>query len=205
MKFVIFHGAYGNKNGNWFPYLKSNLIKLRQTVILEQFPVDDWNQVLKTGIKFKPKYQSLKTWLQTFTIKILPRLKKNDKLCFVGHSLAPVFILHLVEKFNLTLDSAIFVEPFLEMLNIEEAWMFDVVNKSFYKTDFNFNILKKYIPSSFVLYSDNDQYVPKKLPLNFANKMGSKKILVKNGQHLGANLPQFPLLLKLCKSRLTML
>ncbi len=202
MQFVIFHGAFGNKNGNWFPWLKNKLIELKQEVILEQFPIENWDKVLKTGKNYQVKNQTLANWLRFFEKNILPKIKKNGRLCFIGHSLSPVFILHLVDKFNLQLDSAIFVEPFMEALKLDNVWMFDLVNASFYKTGFDFKKLKRHIPKSYVVYSDNDEYVPIKLPLTFAEKMGSEKILVKDGRHLGENFPEFPLVLDLCLLRI---
>lgn len=203
MKFVIFHGAYGSKDGNWFPYLKTELQKLNQDVILEQFPIENWDKVIKTGDSYVPKNQNLNNWLNTFEKKILPKINKKDKLCFIGHSAAPVFILHLIERYKLKLDSAIFVMPFMEPLKKENAWMFDLVNKSFYKKDFDFMQLKINVPLSYTVYSDNDQFVEEKLMTDFALKMKSEKILIKGGEHLnGQRFSKMPLILELCKSRL---
>ena len=204
MKFVIFHGAFGNKNGNWFAYLKTELIKLKQDVILEQFPVDDWNDIIRKGPNNKTTNQSLNSWLQVFEKKILPNLDKNEQLCFIGHSLGPVFILHIVNKFDIQLDSAIFVQPFMRSLKQKEAWPFDVVNATFYKTDFNFNKLKKLIPTSYVIYSDNDQFVKPEFPLEFAKEIGSSIVLIKGAKHINADsgFTKLPLVLELCKSRL---
>lgn len=40
MKFVIFHGAFGNPSANWFPYLKGELFRLKQHVFIPAFPVE---------------------------------------------------------------------------------------------------------------------------------------------------------------------
>lgn len=132
----------------------------------------------------------------------MSKIKNGEKLSFIGHSLGPLFILHVVEKFDLKLDSAIFISPFLEKLN--KSWQIDLVNKTFYKSDFNFEKLKKLIPVSYVLYSDNDPYVDKKYSLDFVNKLGSSVILVRGAGHMNqeANLNEFPLVYELCKTRL---
>lgn len=203
MKFVIFHGAYGNKDGNWFLYLKEELEKLSQEVILMQFPVEDWDTVNKAGPNFIPKNQNLNNWMHAFENNILPQINKNEKLCFIGHSLGPVFILHIIDKFNLQLDSAIFVQPFMRSLKQKEAWPFDVVNATFYKTDFDFGKLRNLIQCSYVIYSDNDQFVKPELPLEFAGKLNSPTILIKGAKHINApKFTQLPLVLELCKSRL---
>ncbi len=138
MKFVVFHGAFGSPDGNWFPQLKETLTNLEQTVVVPTFPTDDWGEMLKAGKNFKPKKQLLKNWFRVFE-KIMKGFKKGEKLCFVGHSLGPLFILHVVEKYGIKLDSAIFVSPFLDSLG---NWKVDIVNKTFYKTDFDWKKLK---------------------------------------------------------------
>ncbi len=204
MKFVIFHGAFGSPQSNWFPELKEKLLSLDQEVIAPQFPVEKWKEVTETGPSFIPRNQTLANWFGVFELEVLPKLKKPDKLCFIGHSLAPVFILHVVEKHNIKLDSAIFVSPFMDALNNDRHWQFDVVNVSFYKTDFNFTKLKKLIPTSYVLYSNNDPYVNKSHPILFAKAMESSTIYVKRAGHMNSevNMNEFPLVYELCKSRI---
>lgn len=202
MTFVIFHGSFSSPEGNWFPEIAEKLEALGQNVIAPQFPVDSFEEITKNGPNVPPRYQSLKNWLATFEKEVLKNIKKEEKLCFIGHSLGPVFILHVVSKYNLQLDSAIFVSPFLTSLAKE--WQFDLVNRTFYKTDFDFTRLRKLIPISYTLYSDNDPYVNKKYPIQFAKKIGSSLILVKGGKHLNSEsgFTSFPLLFELCRTRL---
>jgi len=198
MKFVLFHGAFGSPEGNWFPELKDKLESLGQDVIVPNFPVESWDKITKNGPTVPPKHQSLMNWFKAFE-PIVETFYKEDKLCFIGHSLGPVFILHAVERFNIQLDSAIFVCPFLEKLN--RSWQIDLVNKTFYKTDFNFDSLKQRIPRSTVLYGNNDPYVNEKYSIEFANKMGSTLIKIQNGGHLNSEFGyvSFPLIVDLCK------
>ena len=200
MKFVVFHGAFGSPDGNWFPELKEKLEHLGQDVIVPRFPVDNWDEIIKAGPCAKAKNQSLDSWIAAFD-KVVKGFRKSDKLCFVGHSLAPLFILHVVEKYSIKLDCAIFVSPFLRPLN---DWRFDIVNRSFYKEGFDFSKLQKFIPVSYVLYSDNDPYVDKRYCVEFAEKLGSSQILVKRAGHMNSevNLNEFPLVYELCKTRI---
>jgi predicted alpha/beta hydrolase family esterase len=206
MKFIIFHGSYGSLEGNWFPWLKRELEKLRQEVLLPKFPTDDWDEVNKIGennIKnYKPK-QTLNNWLAAFEKQVLPNIQEDDKLCFIGHSMGPQFILQVVDKYDIQLDSAIFVSPFME--DIKGGWyQFYAVNKTFYKTDFDFNKLRRLIPVSYVLYGSDDPYVDSKYPKEFAEKLGSEIIEIKGGGHLNAEvgMTSFPKVLKLCKMRI---
>lgn len=201
MKFVIFHGSFGSAEGNWFPELQEKLGALDQEVIIPQFPVEDWNEFTSSGPESQPKSQTLQNWLKTF--EMVYKGLKGHKLCFIGHSLGPQFILHVVDKYNIQLDSAIFVSPFFQKLG-GDTWQFDHVNGSFYKNDFDFQKLQKLIPQSYVLYSDNDPYVSESHPKEFAQKMNSALIPVKRAGHLNSevNLNEFPLVFELCKTRL---
>lgn len=197
MQFVIFHGSFGTPEGNWFPYLKSELEKQGHTVLVPAFPVDTWERITELGEDHPSEIQNLSNWTQTFENEVLPKLDRNQPICFVGHSLAPVFILHMVDKHNLHLANAIFVAPFLEHLG--RSWQIDVVNKSFYKKDFDFEKLRSLIPHSYVIYSDNDPHVPVERAKAFAEALHSEEVLVKGGGHLNetAGFTKFPLLLTL--------
>ncbi len=186
MKFVIFHGAFGSPEGNWFPQLKEDLEALGQEVIVPKFPT--------------PSGQSLDSWFSVFD-KVRCSFRKNDKLCFIGHSLGPLFMLHVVERFNISLDCAIFVSPFMTPRNNKQ---YDEVNRTFYRKGFDFAKLKRLIPVSYTLYSNNDPYVPGRDSVAFAGRIGSSLIEVKRAGHMNSevNLNEFPLVLELCKSRI---
>ncbi|MFH1833200.1 MAG: alpha/beta hydrolase [Candidatus Levyibacteriota bacterium] len=188
MTYVIFHGSYGNPQENWFPELKEKLEALGQHVIIPAFPT--------------PVGQNLNSWLKVFE-NVEKELKGKKDLCFIGHSLGPLFILHAVSKFNIKLDSAIFVSPFLDKLNNQK---FDKINSTFYKNNLDFEKLKKLIPVSYTLFSNNDPYVPASCLINFAKKLNSQFIEVKGGKHLNseAGIVDFPLVFELCKTRINL-
>ena len=96
MQCVIFHGAFGSKEGNWFPWLKKELISLSHEVFLDQYPVDDWNTIEAKGKNNTITIQNLASWVTFFEKSTLPKLDRKKDIVFIGHSLSPVFILHLV-------------------------------------------------------------------------------------------------------------
>ena len=204
MIFVYFHGAFGYPTENWSPYLRDNLYELGHTYLAPEFPCDDFDEVTDGGPETPNKHQRLDNWIQSFDKFYENELGKvTDKLCFIGHSLAPLFILHVLSNYPIFLDCAIFVSPFLRSLKNEKYWQFDHVNKTFYKTDFKFDELRDLIDISYVLYGDDDPYVPRELFLEFVEKVGGSKIEIRGGRHLGSNFEDaFPLLLELCKSRI---
>lgn len=201
MKFVIFHGSFGTANGNWFPDLKAKLEYMDQEVYAPQFPIDDIDSIEKESDKTG---QNLKAWFQTFENEVLPHLQNTDeKICFIGHSLGNVFILHVLEKYNIQLDAAIFVSPCLDRLTLV-PWYYDKVNTTFYKTDFDFEELKNLVPVSYVLYSENDPYIEPRRALHFAKVLDSSHIMVREAGHLNAEvqLMEFPLVFDLCMTRI---
>lgn len=200
MKFVLLHGIFGGAVDNWFPFLQKGLEDVGETVVIPSFPYTSHEELLKNGPGFKIQ-QSLASWIDCCE-DTLHELGNTEKLCFLGHSVGCVFMLHLISRWGLTLDSAFFVAPFLQKLG--GRWEFDYVNKTFYKKDFNFIQLKRCIPTSYVLYSDDDPAVPTNLTLEFAYKLDSQKILVRGAKHFStkSGFTEFPLLLELCKSRI---
>jgi len=201
MKFIIFHGAFGNPEENWFPYLKKELQNIEQEVLVPKFPVENWDDITEKGPDIPARKQTLNNWFKVFS-KLEKSIKSKDKLCFIAHSLSPIFILHALEKLSIQLDSAIFVCPFLREL--KKSWQIDHVNSTFYKTNFNFKKLRKLIPISYTLYSDNDPYVDPKYAIEFADKLGSSKIIVKGAGHMNkeAGFVKLPLVYELCRTRL---
>lgn len=199
MQFVIFHGSLGSKEGNWFPDLNRKLVQMGQEVILPQFPVDEFDQIEKG----QPTNQNLESWLATFEAEVLPRLNRKKKICFIGHSVGNLFILHVLEKYQLKLDCAIFVSPVLDRLDLV-PWQYDQINSTFYKTDFDFDALTILAPTSYVLYSDTDPYVEPRRARHFAKVMASSPIFIKKAGHLNSevNLNEFPLVFDLCVTRL---
>lgn len=181
MTFVLFHGSFNSYNqiqDFWVPKLSL----LKQKIIYPRFPIDTWDEITKKGEKAPLKKQSLQSWLKVFDT-YYEKIKNEKKLVFIGHSTGPLFILHVLEKYRLQINSAIFVSPFLKHLS-KVSWQVKLVNKSYYSNSFNFNLLRKLCPTSYVLYGTNDLYVETKNSLLFAEKMNSKIIPVENGGHL---------------------
>lgn len=197
------HGSYGSPEENWFRYLEGQLTKLGHEVVLVQFPVDDWGEVNQLGPenidKLTPK-QSLEIWDDFFTKQILPRFGA-DPFVIVGHSLAPVFMLHMLEKYSFKLAGAVFVAPFFNIPDAPSVWQFYPTNKTFYKYDFDFKKIKSQIlGKSYVVYGDDDPYVPHTEPPLFAEKLGSEIVVVPHGGHCGSIFKEFPLVLNLTLS-----
>lgn len=193
------HGSYGSPDENWFRWLEKKLTVLGHDVILEQFPVDDWETVQHIGPEAISSYhtiQSLASWEGYFAHHILPQIQ-GESIGFIGHSIAPLFMLHMLQKYDITLKTALFVAPFFNIPNTPGTWQFFPVNKTFYSYDFDFGKIQSKIGTSFVVYGDDDPYVPSSEPPLFAQKVGSLVRVIPGGKHCGSNYSEFPLLIEL--------
>ena len=179
----IIHGAYGNPDENWIPWLKQELEKLGCNVITPVFPT--------------PENQSLDSWRQAF--KDFVQYLDKDSIV-IGHSLGPAFILDQLEKLDHPIKAAFFVAPFISELNNPE---FDEINKTFYR-DFNWEKIKQNCENFYLFQSDNDPYVPIKKAEELSEKLGVNYTLVKNAGHFNesAGYKKFDLLLEKIKEQL---
>lgn len=202
MQYLIMHGSYGSPEENWFRWLEKELKGLGHQVILEQFPVDDWKVVNDIGpdkISTYSAIQSLSVWQDFFVKNILPRIESIPTI-FVGHSIAPIFMLHMLQKYDLHLAGAVFVAPFFNIPDAPAVWQFYPPNKTFYNYKFDFAKIKSQLGKSYVVYGDDDPYVPSTEPPLFAAKLGSQTSVVKGGGHCGGIFKEFPLVKQLALS-----
>lgn len=199
MQYVIFHGSFGSSKGNWFPYLKQELMAQGHQVLVPQFPTESYSEAsdnLAKDHNYKLVKFNLKNWLQYFKETVLPQLRVEDTV-FIGHSLGPLVILHILSTFDLKLKAAYFIAPFLDLPESDPAY--DQAIENFNTRNLDFNMIKKKIRHSFVIYSDNDPYVGIDKALEFAEKLEAEPILMQGKAHFNAEtgLLQFPELLEL--------
>ena len=175
---LIIHGAYGNPNENWIPWLKTELEKFGYEVAIPTFPT--------------PENQSLENWLDV----VSPHLEKLDsESVLAGHSIGAVFLLSVLEKLNEPVKATVFASGFLHDLGNDD---FDTVNRSFYEKDFDWQKVRQNTRKVFVFHGDNDPYVPLKEAESLAEKLGVKVQTIKNGGHLNesAGFVEFPTMLE---------
>lgn len=174
----IIHGAYGNPDENWFPWLKNELEKRGIEVFVPTFPT--------------PEGQNLENWLNTFEEY---KSQVNEKTIFVGHSLGPAFILNILEGSEQPVLAAFFVSGFTGLLEISE---FDNINKTITDRDFDYSKIKRNCKDFFIYNSDNDPYVPLDKGRQLADNLGGKLTIINNGGHINAEAGYsgFSLLLK---------
>jgi serine hydrolase len=178
MKFFIIHGAYGNPNENWIPWLKENLEKKGHEVVVPKFPT--------------PKNQTLDNWINIFNEYISDI---DEDTIFIGHSLGVSFILSILEKINVITKASFLISGFLGLLGQQK---FDEINKTFVNKNFDWNKIENNCSKFFVFHSDNDPYVDLKYGQDISKKLGEKLILVKGAGHFNkeTGYTKFDLLLE---------
>ena len=177
---ILIHGAFGNPEENWFPWLKTELESSGHKVIAPTFPT--------------PNNQSLDSWRQAW---------KNQKIIldqdtiFVGHSLGPVFIFDLLQNQQISnpIKASFLVAPFLSKLKNPD---FDPVNKTFIENPINWQTVKQNCEVFKAYVSDNDPYVPMEISKEVTTNLNINPIIVNGAGHFNesAGYAKFPLLLK---------
>lgn len=184
VKVFIIHGAYGNPNENWFPWLKGELEKIGIKVFVPRFPT--------------PEGQNLNNWLRAFE-EYIPHI--DEKTIFVGHSLGPAFIMNVLETLEKPILVAFFVSGFTGLLDQPE---FDEINKTITDRAFNYSKIRNNCKDFFIYNSDTDPYVPLNKGRQLAMNLNGKLTIIKDGGHINAaaGYLEFPLLLRDIKNLL---
>ena len=180
----LIHGAYGNPQENWFPWLAAELQKLGVTVIAPKFPT--------------PEDQSLDNWFLTF--KNYEDFIDSETI-FIAHSLGPAFVLRILERTKQPVNACFFVAPFIAPLGNPT---FDDINKTFLESPFNWTLIRSLCLSFTVMSSDNDPYVPLTQGKELAEHLNTTCIVIPGAGHFNtvAGYTQFPLLLESVQSSL---
>ncbi len=202
MHYNIMHGSFGSPEENWFRWLEKELINAGHSVTLDQYPVEAWDSFTEKGrdrANNEPSLQTLSTWEDAFVEKTLPKIKAEPTV-IIGHSLAPLFMLHMITKYNLKLKGMIAVSPFFTIPEDPKLWQFWAINKTFYYEAFDVDKIKNLIDDLHVVYGDDDPYVPQSELSRFAKTLNAKTHIVPGGGHCGSIFKEFPLIQELSLS-----
>lgn len=162
--YIVLHGSFGSKDGNWFPWLKKELENKGYMVDVPQMPIGVGNQ-------------NYENWSN-----VLDKLNINENTTIVAHSIAPIFVCKYLINNKLKVKKLIFVCGFNNYLGIDPD--FDAVNKPMFID--NLEDIKNYCNDIICFYSDNDPYVKFDVEKSFADSITDKQFIVKNGGHINA-------------------
>ena len=162
--YIIIHGSFGSKDGNWFPWLKGELENKNCTVDLPQMPIGVGNQ-------------NYENWE-----KELNKLSVNENTIIIAHSIAPVFVCKYLIKNKIRVKKLIFVCGFNNYLGIDPDY--DAVNEPMFLN--NLEDVKKYCDNIVCFYSDNDPYVKFDVEKSFSDAIANEQHIIKNGGHINS-------------------
>ena len=158
--YIIIHGSFGSKDGNWFPWLKNELKD--KDVVVPQMPVGVGNQ-------------NFINWS-----KVLDKLKIDENTVIIAHSIAPIFVCKYLITNKIKVKKLVFVCGFNNYLGIDPD--FDAVNEPMFIDDLE--DIKNYCNNIICFYSDNDPYVKFDVEKEFAFAVSNEQHIIKNGGHI---------------------
>lgn len=180
MVVLILHGIEGHAGIHWQKWLCDELVKAGYTVLMPNLPNSD--------------HPDRKEWLMV-TQKTISGADLSN-LIIVGHSLGVITALDLIEKLERPIAALVSVSGFAKDYG-------DELNSYFLKVkSIDFNRVNKKLHQAFVIYGDNDPYVPQAILRSLARKLSVKPKVVLGGGHLNtkAGYTTFPYLLEIVKN-----
>lgn len=152
--------------GNWFPWMKTQLENQWYKVIVPRF--------------LTPENQSLDSWKEVFE-----EYKKyiDSQTIFIAHSIGPSFVCSLLEEIETPVKSCYFVSGFLWFLWLHE---FDSLNKTFVDKNFNWNKIKNNCSYFYMCHGSDDPYVPHENARELSEKLWIWIDMIEWGGHLNS-------------------
>lgn len=166
MKIAIIHGTKGTPDGNWFPWLASNIEMLGHEVIVPKFPT--------------PENQSLTTWIKVF-YQSFGQLSKDAIL--IGHSIGAMLCLRLLEEASCQITATFLIAGLNGRIGIKE---YDELNSTFITAPIQWERIRNASQIFQCLIGSNDPYVPSEQPLEISQRLHVAPIFIKNGGHLNS-------------------
>ncbi|HCC23080.1 TPA: hypothetical protein DF272_02780 [Candidatus Falkowbacteria bacterium] len=164
----IVHGWDSSPTDAWFPWLKTKLQGPDCKVIIPSMPDSDAPRINK--------------WVPALgaTVGMV-----DDETYFIGHSMGCQAILRYLESLpdDKKIGGAIFVAGFITRLdNLEDDETVRDVAREWLQTPLDISQVKKHLPKSVAIFSDNDRYVSLDNQKNFI-ELGSELMIVSGKGH----------------------
>ena len=152
--------------GDWRPWLKSELEKLGYEVLNPEMPDRDVPVIEK--------------WVSKLS-EVVGTVDKDT--FFVGHSIGCQAIMRYLEKTGMPAGGALFIAGWFNLLNLEDRESEEIA-RPWVETPIDLVKVKNLIPKSTLIISDNDPYdCFEENERRFA-ELGSKIMILKNAGHI---------------------
>lgn len=180
---LILHGTANNSQGNWFPWLASELTKRGYRVWCPDLPLA---QSPDSG-RYNTFILGNKDW------------EFNSESIIVGHSSGGVGALKLLQALpdGILIDRCFTVGAFTHTHGWDDI-------KGLFTEKFNFDAIRRHAKKFVIYHSDDDPYVPLEDAYELRDALAGELIVVKGQGHFnlekGPEYKQFPMLLeKICQ------
>ncbi|MBU0570100.1 alpha/beta hydrolase [Patescibacteria group bacterium] len=162
---LILHGIEGYAGIHWQKWLCDELVKKEYKVVMPDLP--------------NPNRPDRKKWLRV--AKSLTRDVDFSEFVIIGHSLGVVTALDLIESVGKKIKALISVSGFVKDYGVE-------LNSYFLRErTIDLNKIRNLVEQTFVIYSDNDPYVPQEILKHLADGLDAKPVIIKNGGHINTD------------------
>ncbi|MEX0918627.1 MAG: alpha/beta fold hydrolase [Candidatus Paceibacterota bacterium] len=166
-KVYIIHGWGAEPHHDWFPWLAAELKKLGYQVIVPTMPDTDEPVISR--------------WVESLA-DIVGR--PNHETFFVGHSIGVQAILRYLETIKTPVGGAVFVAGWFNLDNLEDEEAEDIA-RPWLETPINMEKVKKNLPRSSLIISDNDPFGCFEENKQKFAELGSKIIVLSGAGHIG--------------------
>lgn len=176
--FFIIHGIQGHAGKHWQAWLKLELEKSGQKVIMPTLP--------------NPDHPDRTKWLEFLKEKL--RDINTNNLVFVTHSLGAVTAMDYIEQSPEAILGLVSVSGFARDYGME-------LNSYFLKEKhMDMNMIRKNVRNISIIFGNDDPYVPQNELKYLSEKLNVEEIIIENGGHLNTETgyTKFPLLLEEC-------
>lgn len=179
MTALILHGVSGNAGKHWMQWLHDELVKLGIEVIMPTLPNSD-----------NPDFFE---WKKTI-LNLIKDVELSELIVF-GHSLGNAAALEIVQD----LDKPI--KAFISVAGFYQDYGSEINTEYMQKCDIDIKKARERIENAFVVYGDNDPYVPQNVLNKLAVGLEVEPIVIKSGEHLNtdAGFTRLPVLIELAK------
>lgn len=165
---VIIHQWMAGPEGDWRPWLKSELERLGYQVLVPQMPDMDAPVIEK--------------WVGELS-RVVGTPDKDTY--FVGHSIGCQAILRYLQTIENEVGGAVFVAGWFDLENLEDDETKEIA-KPWIESPIRKDAIKKVLPRSVLFISDNDPYGAFETNQKAFSEMGSKIIVLSGAGHISA-------------------
>lgn len=160
----IFHDAFSSPNEDWYPWMKTTLEGMGYFVIVPKFPTPG-------GQSYESWKASIKNYVDKF----------DSETIFIGHGTGGLFAIRTLQELSKPIKGLVLVASYAEPL-VHDGY--NNVNKTFYKSDINWDLVKKNTLFINVYAGEHDPFVSDSISNHLADMMQTELQMIPDGGHI---------------------